>query len=210
MNELYQRAKVFYLAYLGWLLISVAALAVFSKTELFNLINGNRSAMADVFYAPVTHLGDGLFFIAVILVLLFVKVRYAIMGALAYATSSAITQTLKRVVFNEPRPAGFFEGIQPVYTVDGTELFLQNSFPSGHATTAFAIACLLSLLVTNKKWHLLFFVLAVFAALSRVYLGQHFVADITLGGLIGVLSSTICVYRMQHVKRAWLEKRIGG
>jgi membrane-associated phospholipid phosphatase len=209
MNELYQRNKIFYLAYLGWLLISVAALALFSKTELFNAINGNRSPLADAFYAPVTHLGDGFFFIAVILALLFIKVRYAIMGASAYALSSAITQTLKRVVFDEPRPAKFFEGIQPVYTVDGTELFLQNSFPSGHATTAFAIACLLSLIVANKKWQLLFFVLAVFAALSRVYLGQHFFADITLGGFIGVVSSTVCVYRIQHIQRHWLEKRIG-
>lgn len=208
MKELILRNKLFYLLYLLWLLFSVTVLSMFSKTELFNFINGNRSIWADAIYAPLTHLGDGLFFIVIIVIMLFIKFRYAVMGAAAYALSSAITQTLKRVVFNEPRPAKFFEGIQPVYTVDGTTLHLYNSFPSGHATTAFAIACLLSLLVSNKKWQVLFFILAVFASLSRLYLGLHFFADITLGGLIGVVSSSVCVYWLHQLSKPCLDKRL--
>lgn len=209
MKDMLSRNRLFYLLYLGWLFISIAALCLFNKTELFNAINGNRSTWADAFYAPATHLGDGLFFIAIIVVMLFVKFRYAVMGAAAYALSSGVTQTLKRLVFNEPRPAKFFEGIQPVYTVDGTTLHLFNSFPSGHATTAFAIACLMSLIVPNKKWQVVFFILAVFSSLSRLYLGQHFFADITLGGLIGVVSSTMCVYKLQQSTKPWLDRKLG-
>lgn len=174
MNELYQRNKNFFNLYAVWGLISITALIIWNKAELFFFINGNRSAWADVFYAPATHLGDGLFFIALIVFLLFIKYRYALMGVAAYALSSAVTQSLKRIVFHEPRPAKFFEGIQEVQTVNGTELYMMNSFPSGHATTVFAIACLCSLIVTNKRWQPVFLVLAIFSALSRLYLGQHF------------------------------------
>lgn len=209
MNELYQRNKIFFNLYIVWGLISITALILWNKTELFLFINSNRSSIADLFYAPATHLGDGLFFIALILFLLFIKYRYALMGVAAYALSSAVTQSLKRIVFHEPRPAKYFEGIQEVQTVNGTELYMMNSFPSGHATTVFAIACLCSLIVSNKKWQPVFLVLAIFSALSRLYLGQHFFADITLGGFIGVLSSALCVYLLQDIKRPWLDRKLG-
>jgi len=205
MNELYQRNKIFFNLYIVWALISATALIIWNKAELFFFINSNRSSLADLFYAPATHLGDGLFFIALILFLLFIKYRYAFMGIAAYALSSAVTQTLKRIVFNEPRPAKYFEGIKDVQTVNGTELHMMNSFPSGHATTVFAIACLCSLIVTNKKWQPLFVVLAIFAALSRLYLGQHFFADITLGGFIGTCSATVCVYWLSKPQKMWME-----
>jgi membrane-associated phospholipid phosphatase len=205
MNELYQRNKNFFNLYAVWGLISITALIIWNKAELFFFINGNRSAWADVFYAPATHLGDGLFFIALIVFLLFIKYRYALMGVAAYALSSAVTQSLKRIVFHEPRPAKFFEGIQEVQTVNGTELYMMNSFPSGHATTVFAIACLCSLIVTNKRWQPVFLVLAIFSALSRLYLGQHFFADITLGGFIGTCSATVCVYWLSKPQKNWME-----
>jgi membrane-associated phospholipid phosphatase len=156
-----------------WGLISITALAIWNKAELFFFINGNRSAWADVFYAPATHLGDGLFFIALIVFLLFIKYRYALMGVAAYALSSAVTQSLKRIVFHEPRPAKFFEGIQEVQTVNGTELYMMNSFPSGHATTVFAIACLCSLIVTNKR------VATCFSGVGHLFCPQQIVPGST-------------------------------
>lgn len=57
------------------------------------------------------------------------------------------------------------------------------SFPSGHATIAFAMAVVLS--KKEPKWRWMFYVLAVFISLSRVFLGKHYPFDIAFGALIG-------------------------
>lgn len=57
------------------------------------------------------------------------------------------------------------------------------SFPSGHATTAFAAAVALGLLVPRLR--VIALVLAAAVACSRVYLGVHFVGDVTAGALLG-------------------------
>ena len=59
------------------------------------------------------------------------------------------------------------------------------SFPSGHATTAFAAATVVAVLV--PRWRIPALALAAIVALSRVYLGVHFVLDVVAGALIGSL-----------------------
>lgn len=57
------------------------------------------------------------------------------------------------------------------------------SFPSGHATIAFAMAVILSHKEPRFGW--LFYTLAVLIALSRVYLGVHYPLDVFFGALLG-------------------------
>ncbi|MDX2176442.1 MAG: phosphatase PAP2 family protein [Candidatus Sumerlaeia bacterium] len=58
-----------------------------------------------------------------------------------------------------------------------------NSFPSGHATTAFAFALFLWILYP-KAGRIVFF-LAAGTALSRVEQGRHYLSDTLVGGAIG-------------------------
>ena len=58
------------------------------------------------------------------------------------------------------------------------------SFPSGHATVAFACATTLALAVPRLRWPL--FALAALIAFSRVYVGVHFPFDVLVGALLGV------------------------
>jgi undecaprenyl-diphosphatase len=59
-----------------------------------------------------------------------------------------------------------------------------HSFPSGHATTSFACATVLALLIPRLALPL--FVLAAAIAWSRVYVGVHFPLDVLGGAVLGV------------------------
>jgi membrane-associated phospholipid phosphatase len=62
---------------------------------------------------------------------------------------------------------------------DGTDL----SFPSGHATAAFAAAAVFSYL--SPKGRFFFVAVAAGTAISRVIAGAHFYSDVLLGGALG-------------------------
>jgi membrane-associated phospholipid phosphatase len=61
------------------------------------------------------------------------------------------------------------------------------SFPSGHTTSAFTAAVVLTYITPRKAWGLLFFVFAVLVGYSRMYLSEHFFEDVVGGSAIGVL-----------------------
>ena len=96
----------------------------------------------------------------------------AITVAVAFGLSSAASTILKALVDRE-RP----------HTGALIDLPSSASFPSGHATTAFAAAVALSLLVPRWSWWAL--TLAAVVAYSRVYLGVHYWSDIVAGAILG-------------------------
>ena len=59
-----------------------------------------------------------------------------------------------------------------------------HSFPSGHATTSFACATVLALLLPRLRVPL--FLLAAAVAWSRVYVGVHYPLDVLGGAVLGV------------------------
>lgn len=75
-----------------------------------------------------------------------------------------------------------------------------QSFPSGHATTAFSLAAVIAFLWPRAFWPALVF--AALIALSRVILGEHYPTDITAGAVLGVLGAY--AVRNLFVARGWL------
>ena len=154
-------------------------------------------------------MGDGLTATLVVIMLLAVRFRYALIVGLSNSISALITQLLKHTVFADVvRPKKFFEGIHDLYFVPGVDNYFYNSFPSGHATCAFSLYLALALLVKNKTWKLLFFILALLIGYSRIYLSQHFFEDVYAGSLIAVIITLITFYFIQKSDKAWLDKSL--
>jgi membrane-associated phospholipid phosphatase len=146
-----------------------------------------------------THAGDGLFAITLGVILLFTRFHSGILVLLAYAFSSGLTQILKRLVFDDVhRPLWHLEKLSGViyYIPQGAEHIYNNSFPSGHTTTAFAVFSVLSFITENKVYKGLYFVAAIFVAFSRVYLLQHFMVDTMAGASIGLLFSILIYFHL--------------
>jgi membrane-associated phospholipid phosphatase len=172
------------------------------KTHL--AINAWHDGFSDYFFRTITHAGDGLFMAGIGVILLFTKIRSGLMVLLTLALSGLIAQLLKKQIFYEAlRPGFFFKGMDGFHQVPGVELHLQHSFPSGHATTAFALFFLLALINQNKGLQIFFLIAALIAAFSRVYLSQHFLSDVLAGSAIGMFSASIIFLLMNKLSGKW-------
>lgn len=214
MFDILKSNKAFFSLYILFLIIGGIWQAVWSPTQIFLLINGANHSFFDSFFQYFTNIGDGAFFAVVIILFLFIKYRYVLIGLGSFILSSILAQGLKRFVFSDVlRPKAVFEGSSyTLHWVEGLEIHSHNSFPSGHATTAFAVFSLLSIILKNEVLGVLCFILAFLAAYSRVYLGQHFFADIYVGSFLGVFS-TVLMYiltnqMLERNPKNWYQRSI--
>jgi membrane-associated phospholipid phosphatase len=104
--------------------------------------------------------------------------RAAAAGLLAIGTAALLVTVLKQT-FDRPRPPLADPTLDPIGIVPASA-----SFPSGHAATAFAAAVAIGLVHPRLRRPLL--ALAAVVALSRVYLGVHYVLDVLAGTVLGV------------------------
>lgn len=146
----------------------------------------------DILFKSVTFFGDGRL-IALLLIAVVLWKRYqGVLIIVSLTITSALNQFLKRVVFEWDRPAAILG--EPFYHAEGIEIHRHFSFPSGHTVGAFSLFFLLSLLNRNPLWQVLCWFLATLTAISRMYLFQHFLVDVTVGALFGVTFSAIFYY----------------
>jgi undecaprenyl-diphosphatase len=94
-------------------------------------------------------------------------------------TTAALLVTLLKDLFDRARPPVADPALDPVGLVPASA-----SFPSGHAATAFAAAVAVAIIYPRLRWPLLG--LAAVVAVSRVYLGVHYMLDVAAGTLLGI------------------------
>jgi membrane-associated phospholipid phosphatase len=197
VKNLFKNNAAFYLPYTVFVIVGAILILKTEQFDLhtkFNSIVGN--SFLDFFFKYGTHIGDGLFLILIAIVLFFFNFKNGIFLLVSYALAGGFTQFLKKVFFNfEMRPFFHhtFNGL-PLKVVEGVKMYSQNSFPSGHSTSAFCLFFCLSI-ISPKIWQkILFFCLAIIIGFSRVYLSQHFFEDVYVGSIIGVVFSSIAAY----------------
>jgi undecaprenyl-diphosphatase len=165
-------------------------LIALGDTRLLAALAAWRTPTLDMAMQALTRLGYGGVDIGVFVGLALVgwwrtdrglRIR-GVLGAATVAGAGILDQILKNVACRArptaPDAGSFFAGF-PCFPAR----YADASFPSGHATTAFAAAVLLALWHPRFAW--VFLGLAGLVGLSRVLLGSHFPSDVVAGAILG-------------------------
>ena len=188
LPSIYKNNRYFFAGYIVLLIFALFILFGYSKVEGHLLLNPLHYPFLDYIFRGATILGDGIFILILAALFWVLKKKYlALMIVAGYLISGIPVQIIKTFI-ESPRPAIFLKSINYSHFVEGVTLHNYNSFPSGHTASAFALAVILSTYFKNNLSSLLFLLLATAAGYSRIYLSQHFMVDVFVGSLIGVLS----------------------
>lgn len=149
----------------------------------------------------ITTLGNGgaIWILLTLLLLMLPKTRkVGCMMMAALLGTLLINNILLKNLVARTRPYEVIEGL--TYLVRRPS---EYSFPSGHAGSSFAAACVM-LRKLPKRYGIPAFVLAVLIALSRLYVGVHYPSDV----LFGVISGILISYAAEAVvERIWKRKK---
>lgn len=176
----------FYGPYLILLLISSVFLLKSEKGAFVILLQNMGTSALDWFFVFYTHVGDGLFGAVVAVLLLFINKKQALSLGLGLILTGLISQILKNTLGSDAgRPASLYDTETLLRQIEFLDRHMNHSMPSGHSSIAFCLFSMLALFSTKKTYGYVFFSLAVLAGLSRIYLAQHFLADVVAGSFIG-------------------------
>lgn len=210
MGSYFRSYKGYFIGLLVFFVAGSTLLLLYGKGASFKALNSYHPGILNEFFINFTFMGDGIFALCLVALFLFYYKRKAQGLSLLYAFlfSGLVVQIIKNLT-NSPRPKLYFEAGQYLHFIDGVSLANYSSFPSGHTTTAFAIATAMVLFTNRKAWQWLYLLSAVLIGYSRIYLAQHFLLDVMAGAAIGTLSAIAMVYGVQHskaIKYWWMKK----
>lgn len=146
---------------------------------------GWRSPFLDPIFRGLTDPGKLLLPLLLILVgALWIRRRRGLVGLLVLAATITVSDQMSakvlKPIFQRPRPSVVFVGAKPLFGERGS-----YSFPSVHATNAFAAAVVLDAIFPGARVGL--FALASLVSYSRIYVGDHWPSDVLAGVLLGSL-----------------------
>jgi len=167
--------------------------------ETFIAINQSiNSKPVDYFMAGITMLGHGLVLVPIVALILFLTSKDTFKNDFLFfivilIVGGVITQVLKFAI-NRPRPLNRFTNAKVLL-----EPLRTHSFPSGHAQSIFTACIFLSKKIKKLKW--IFFLIAIFVAISRIYTGVHFLSDVIAGAIIGICITEwgLWIYREKNL-----------
>jgi membrane-associated phospholipid phosphatase len=167
------------------------------EPHAFYFFNRHLAALPDIVWSLFSLLGTGWAVYALSSPALLRQPRLVLAWLCAAPVAGVLTRLGKSWAFS-PRPLE----VLPSETVHliGEPLFVA-AMPSGHTMTAFAAATAIyfSLAPQRRLRHLWLFVVALGVGLSRMAVGAHWPADVSVGAALGVFSGLV---------GAWLGGRI--
>ncbi|MEY3050472.1 MAG: hypothetical protein RLY31_257 [Bacteroidota bacterium] len=202
MWAIIRRSKTYFILMAWFLTVGGYLWISTDRVDAILYLNGVRNHAADQFFPFITRFGEVWLFALVALVALTYRIRLAVLVGLTGLSALVVSTGLKSY-FQVDRPLAFFRQLgmdAQLQVIPGIELHTgATSFPSGHTTAAFALYGLLAIFSGAGPVRASgLFVIALLVGISRVYLIQHFWADVYWGGLIGTLLA-VGMYRLDQL-----------
>lgn len=195
LMKLIKASKVFLALFSVFVFASVIILIVYGKSSSHLYIDSIHTPFADTFFSYYTYVGDGWIY-GVLVLLLCVRwigtYGHSLRALGCFLMAGLGAQALKHV-FETPRPKSYF-GESALHTVSGVAMLSSHSMPSGHTATAFSMFLLLVFIANEKGKNstllqVILYLMAWLVGMSRIYLSQHFLEDVIVGAIIGVVGT---------------------
>ena len=158
------------------------------------LMHGFENGFFNAFFKYFSYLADKgiLIFIVAFALMLFKKTRYIGANMFVCVAVALVMSFIAKELIDRPRPFADLTSDYYNWWVAAGKCSASNtgSFPSGHATVAFALA--VSMIMTLDKrygWTGILFGLAIIVA--RTYLMVHYLTDVLGGAAFGVIGAVI-------------------
>ncbi len=157
----------------------------------------------DIFFKVLTALGDELFFLLFVpLIIWSVDYTIGVRMALIFL-SSAYLNSISKLIAAQPRPFQVSSDVRML--VEETT----GGFPSGHTQNTTAVWVSLAVQFKKRWFWFLTVGLLILVPLSRLYLGVHFPTDL-LGGYILGLAIITAFMRSERPVLKWLQSKSIG
>ncbi len=151
--------------------------------DLFRFINQDMANPGlDVFFSVLIILGTVYVWLLFVPALWLKKKRVEAADLFFLILLVLVATTVLKFLFAVPRPEDIREFPIPIPGYFEYDVY---SFPSSHASRAFACATLLSFWF--RKWAIPLFVYAFLIGLAKIYVGAHYPVDIIVGAILGLL-----------------------
>lgn len=152
-------------------------------------VQDHRSSSSEDIFKAITHLGDGVVLIGLMTALYISGEvsdskslrKTALLSLESWLTTGIIIRGLKSVAGRARPSTG--ESSHSFHPFSTRSRFA--SFPSGHASSAFAVAAVIADQSKKVYIDILAYSLATLVAISRVHIDKHWASDILVGSAIG-------------------------
>lgn len=218
-----KRNSIFLALSLMLVIVLGLALVFVPKGELHLWLCDHHTPARDIFFRYYTHVAEWFPYVLCVAILLFGRIGDGVMASACMILSALTTQLFKHLI-NAPRPVTWFAQHMPdiqLPLAEGVRMNHWFSFPSGHTTSFFALAFVLCILLTRKPRsprcprmtsilvQILLFMAAALGGYSRIYLSQHFAADVLAGTVVGCCISAVCyVVFCRFEDQKWYNYRV--
>ncbi len=174
-----------YLIMTAIIILAFIMLQVFGLNQalFFSINQASSNLIPDALAAHLTELGNGSI-VGILALGLTVKYPAIAKRFLFITIMAGILIAGFKQFFADPRPAGVFA--QADFHIIG-DVLKKYSFPSGHTTTAFAMAGFIMLTFSSLRLRFVVLFLAVLAGISRISVGAHWPEDVLAGAALGLL-----------------------